>query len=108
MHRTDILQIIDLCQFQRMKVVVKNQAEIQLMLLTELLEQLERGREELSCYVETCDMDFLSRGTRLPSIKLLSAQKMPLIFDRNESFACKDWVKLKWFYRQSRVTPRTV
>ncbi|KFQ75063.1 Uncharacterized protein C20orf195, partial [Phoenicopterus ruber ruber] len=138
MHRTDILQIIDLCQFQRMKVVGKNQAEIQLMLLTELLEQLERGREELSCYVETCDMvTFLSRwglimrklsklsefmetllslqvpgklyvkhrlvshatlrGTRLPSIKLSLCTKMPLIFDRNESFACKDWVKLKWF-----------
>ncbi|NXC75220.1 FND11 protein, partial [Anhinga anhinga] len=138
MHRTDILQVIDPCQFQRMKKVGKNQTEIQLSLFTELLEQLERGREELSCYIEVCDMvTFLSqwdlimqrlsklskfmetllslqvpgrlhvkhcllsnadlRGTRLPNIRLSLCTRMPLIFDRRESFAHKDWAKLKWF-----------
>nr|XP_009491427.1 PREDICTED: uncharacterized protein C20orf195 homolog [Pelecanus crispus] len=138
MHRTDILQLIDPCQLQRMKKVGKNQTEIQLSLLTELLEQLGRGREELSCYVETFDMiTFLSqwdlimqrmsklsefmqtllslqvpgklhvkhrlvshadlRGTRLPNIRLSLCTKMPLIFDRRESFAQKDWAQLKWF-----------
>ncbi|NXL05971.1 FND11 protein, partial [Mesembrinibis cayennensis] len=138
MHCTDILQLIDPCQFQRMKKVGKNQTEIQLSLLTELLEQLERGRKELSFYVETCDVvTFLScwdlvtqklsklseyletllsmqvpgklyvkhrlvshadlRGTRLPSIQLSLCTKMPLIFDRKESFAHKNWAKLKWF-----------
>ncbi|KAF1586260.1 Fibronectin type III domain-containing protein 11, partial [Eudyptes moseleyi] len=138
MHRTDILQLIDPCQFQRMKTVGKNQTEIQLSLLTGLLEQLERGQEELSCYVETSDMmTFLSRwdlimqrlsklsefmetlvslqvpgklyvkhrlvshadlrGTRLPNIRLSLCTKMPLIFDRKESFADKNWAKLKWF-----------
>ncbi|NXF53869.1 FND11 protein, partial [Oceanites oceanicus] len=137
-HRTDIWQRIDPCQFQRMKKVGKNQTEIQLSLLTELLEQLERGREELNCYVETCDMvTFLSswdlimqrlsklmefmetllslqvpgklyvkhrlmshadlRGTRIPNIRLFLCTKTPLIFNRNESFAHKDWAKLKWF-----------
>ncbi|KFQ81928.1 Uncharacterized protein C20orf195, partial [Phaethon lepturus] len=138
MHRADILQLIDPYQFQRMKKVGKKQTEIQLTLLTELLEELERGREELSCYVETCDtVTFLSqwdfimqrlsklsefmetllslqvpgklyikhrlvshadlRGARLPSIRLSLCTKMPLIFDRKESFAHKDWAKLKWF-----------
>ncbi|KAM6053413.1 fibronectin type III domain-containing protein 11 [Theristicus caerulescens] len=138
MHRADILQLIDPYQFQRMKKVGKNQTEIQLSLLTELLEQLERGREELSSYVETCDVvTFLScwhlvtqklsqlskfletllslqvpgklyvkhrlvshadlRGTRLPSVRLSLCTKMPLIFDRKESFAHKNWAKLKWF-----------
>ncbi|GAB0197391.1 fibronectin type III domain-containing protein 11 [Grus japonensis] len=138
MHRTDVLQLIDPCQFQRMKKVGKNQTEIQLSLLTALLEQLEQGREELSCYVETWDMrTFLSRwdfimqrlsklsefmetllslqvpgklyvkhrlmphadlrGTRLPNIRLSLCTKTPLIFDRKESFAHKDWAKLTWF-----------
>ncbi|XP_074964544.1 fibronectin type III domain-containing protein 11 [Phalacrocorax aristotelis] len=138
MHHTDILQLIDPCQFQRMKKVGKNQTEIQLSLLTELLEQVEQGREELSCYIETYDMKtFLSqwdlimqtvsklskfmetllslqvpgklyvkhrlvshanlRGTRLPNIMLSLCTKVPLIFDRKESFAHKDWAKLKWF-----------
>ncbi|XP_005240007.2 fibronectin type III domain-containing protein 11 [Falco peregrinus] len=138
MHRTNILQLIDPRQFQRMKKVGKNQTEIQLSLLTELLEQLERGREELSHYVETYDtVTFLSRwdmimqrlsklseymetltslqvpgklhvkhqmvsqadlrGTTLPNIRLSLRTKMPLIFDRNESFAHKDWATLKWF-----------
>ncbi|XP_009912012.2 fibronectin type III domain-containing protein 11 [Haliaeetus albicilla] len=138
MHRTDILQLIDTYQFQRMKKVGKTQTEIQLSLLTELLEQLEQGQEELSCYVETSDMiTFLSlwdlimqrlsklsefmetllslqvpgklyvkhrlvshadlRGTRLPNIRLSLCTKIPLIFDREESFAHKNWAKLKWF-----------
>ncbi|NXJ56601.1 FND11 protein, partial [Spizaetus tyrannus] len=138
MHHIDILQLIDTYQFQRMKKVGKTQTEIQLSLLTELLEQLERGQEELSCYVETSDMiTFLSlwdlimqrlsklsefmetllslqvpgklyvkhclvshadlRGTRLPNIRLSLCTKIPLIFDREESFAHKNWAKLKWF-----------
>ncbi|NXR01702.1 FND11 protein, partial [Sagittarius serpentarius] len=138
MHRTSVLQLIDTYQFQRMKKVGKIQTEIQLSLLTELLEQLERGREELSCCVETCSViTFLSRwdlimqrlsklsefmetllslqvpgklyvkhrlvseadlgGTRLPNITLSLCTKMPLIFDRKESFAHKDWAELKWF-----------
>ncbi|NXT35490.1 FND11 protein, partial [Pelecanoides urinatrix] len=146
MHRTDIFQLIDPFQFQRMKKVGKNQTEIQLSLLTELLEQLERGREELSYYVETCDMvTFLSRwdlivqrlsqlsefmetllslqmpgklyvkhrlvshadlrGTRLPNIRLSLCIKMPLIFDRDESFAQKDWATLKWFTENQESHP---
>ncbi|XP_042656683.1 fibronectin type III domain-containing protein 11 [Tyto alba] len=138
MRCIDILQLADPCQLQRMKKVGKNQTEIQLSLLTELLEQLEQGREELSSYVETCDMTtFLSqwdlimqrlsnlsefmktllslevpgklyvkhrlvshadlRHAGLPKIRLSLCTKMPLIFDRNESFAHKDWAKLKWF-----------
>lgn len=137
-HRTDILQLVDPCQFQRMRKVAKDQTEIQLTLLTELLGQLEHGREELSYYVKNYDMKtFLSqwnlimqrltqlstflenllslqtpgklhvkhhlvshtnlRGTRLPDIRLSICTKMPLIFDRSESYACKDWAKLKWF-----------
>ncbi|XP_027757603.1 fibronectin type III domain-containing protein 11 isoform X2 [Empidonax traillii] len=58
----DILQIANPCQLQKIKKVGKNQTEIQLALLTELLEQLERGRKELSHYVENCDMaTFLSQ-----------------------------------------------
>ncbi|KFP37455.1 Uncharacterized protein C20orf195, partial [Chlamydotis macqueenii] len=136
--RTDIFQLVDSYQFQRMKKVGKTQTEIQLTLLTELLEQLLQGREELSCYVETYDMitflsqwdlimqrlsklsefaeTFLSlqvpgklyikhhlvshadlRGSRLPNITLSLRAKMPLIFDRNESFAHQNWAKLKWF-----------
>lgn len=138
MQRTDILELIDPCRFQRLKKMGKNQTEIQLSLLTELLQQMERGWEELSCYVETCDaVTFLSqwdlvvqklskltefmgtflslqapgklyvkqwlvsheglRGSRLLNIKLSISTKMPLIFDRKESFAHKDWAKLTWF-----------
>ncbi|XP_074013668.1 fibronectin type III domain-containing protein 11 [Numenius arquata] len=61
-HCTDILQLIDPIRLERMRKVGKNQTEIQLVLLTELLEQLEQGREELSCFVETWDVTtFLSR-----------------------------------------------
>ncbi|NXE82688.1 FND11 protein, partial [Cochlearius cochlearius] len=137
-HRTDILQLIDPCRLQRLKKMGKNQTEIQLSLLTELLEQLERGWEELRRYVDTCDVatflsqwdlmmqklskltefmgTFLSlqvpgklyvkqqlvsyeglRGTRIPNIRLSICMKMPLVFDRKESFAHKDWAKLTWF-----------
>ncbi|XP_009891866.1 PREDICTED: uncharacterized protein C20orf195 homolog [Charadrius vociferus] len=137
-HSADTLELIDRFQLERMKKVGKTQTEIQLFLLTELLEQLERGREELSRYVETCDMTtFLSswdliaqrmsklsksmknllslqvpgklyvkhrlvshaglRGTGLSNIRLSLSTKRPLIFDRKESFAHKDWAKLKWF-----------
>ncbi|XP_051658914.1 fibronectin type III domain-containing protein 11 isoform X1 [Manacus candei] len=58
----DILQIANPCQLQKIKKIGKNQTEIQLALLTGLLEQLDRGRKELSHYVETCDMaTFLSQ-----------------------------------------------
>ncbi|XP_054054440.1 fibronectin type III domain-containing protein 11-like [Rissa tridactyla] len=136
-RRIDILELIDPIQWERMKQVGKKQTEIQLLLLTELLEQLERGREELNCCIETCDMKtFLSGWDRImqrlsklsefmetliplqvpgqvyvkhrlvtraeltyinPIIRLSLSTKMPLIFDREESFAHKDWAKLKWF-----------
>uniref|UniRef100_A0A8C3DT60 Uncharacterized protein n=1 Tax=Corvus moneduloides TaxID=1196302 RepID=A0A8C3DT60_CORMO len=55
-------------KFQPRHVCVRDQnnmmifTEIQLALLTELLEQLERGREELSRYVQICDVEtFLSQ-----------------------------------------------
>ncbi|XP_066055322.1 fibronectin type III domain-containing protein 11 [Chamaea fasciata] len=58
----DILQIANPCQLQKIKKLGKNQTEIQLTLLTELLEQLEQGREELTRYVQTCDVEtFLSQ-----------------------------------------------
>ncbi|XP_010145273.1 PREDICTED: uncharacterized protein C20orf195 homolog [Eurypyga helias] len=138
MHRTDIFQLIDSWKFLKLKRLGKNQTEIHLTLSTELLEQLEQGREELSFYVKNCDMiTFLShwdviiqrlsmlseymetllslevpgklfvkhdlvshtdlRGARLPNIKLSLYTKMPLIFDRKESFAHKYWANLKWF-----------
>ncbi|XP_054074694.1 fibronectin type III domain-containing protein 11 [Rissa tridactyla] len=138
LHCIDILQVIDPIRLERVKKVGKKQTEIQLFLLTELLEQLKRGWEELSCYVETWDMiTFLSRwdlivqrvsqlsmsmknlrslqepgklyikhrlvshaglrGTRLSNIRLSLYTKRPLIFDRKESVAHKDWAELKWF-----------
>ncbi|KAM6404465.1 fibronectin type III domain-containing protein 11 [Rhynochetos jubatus] len=138
MRRTDIFQLIDPWKFLKLKRLGKTQTETQLTLSTELLEQLEQGREELSYYIETCDViTFLSRwdliiqrlsklskymetlrslevpgklfvkhhlvshrdlrGARLPNIKLSLYTKMPLIFDRKESFAHKYWAKLKWF-----------
>ncbi|KAM6298803.1 fibronectin type III domain-containing protein 11 [Aegotheles albertisi] len=60
--RTDIFQLIDPCHFQKMKEVGKKQTEVLLALLTELLEQLEQGRQELSCYIQAYDMrTFLSQ-----------------------------------------------
>ncbi|XP_071616274.1 fibronectin type III domain-containing protein 11 isoform X2 [Heliangelus exortis] len=137
MHHTDILQLIDPFHFQNLKKVGKKQTEILLTLLTELLEQVVRGREELSCYLETNNArTFLSQwhlieqkllklshymetlislelpeklyvkhrlvshadlgGLSLPNIRLSLCTKMPLIFDRKESFACTDCAKLKW------------
>ncbi|NXI63095.1 FND11 protein, partial [Anseranas semipalmata] len=138
MVHTDILQIIDPWRFQRMKKVGRTQTEIQLLLLTDLLEQLQQGREELTCYVDKCDMvTFLSKwdsimqrlsdlsklmntflsmqvpgklhvkhrlvshadvkGTRVPNVKLFLTTKMPVMFDRKESVAHKNWANLKWF-----------
>uniref|UniRef100_A0A8B9EH12 Fibronectin type III domain containing 11 n=1 Tax=Anser cygnoides TaxID=8845 RepID=A0A8B9EH12_ANSCY len=135
---TDIFQIIDPWRLQRMKKVARTQTEIQLVLLTDLLEQLQRGREELACYVETSNVvTFLSKwelavqklsdlselmnkflslqvpgklhakhrlvshadikGTRIPDIKLFLSTKMPVMFDRKESVAHKNWAHLKWF-----------
>uniref|UniRef100_A0A8C3C9R6 Fibronectin type III domain containing 11 n=1 Tax=Cairina moschata TaxID=8855 RepID=A0A8C3C9R6_CAIMO len=135
---TDIFQIIDPWRLQRMKKVARTQTEIQLVLLTDLLEQLQRGREELVCYVETSNViTFLSKwdsamqklsdlselmnkvlslqvpgklhakhrlvshadikGTRIPNIKLFLSTKMPVVFDRKESVAHKNWAHLKWF-----------
>ncbi|KFP78465.1 Uncharacterized protein C20orf195, partial [Apaloderma vittatum] len=143
-HQTNILQIIDLRQLQRMKKVGKDQIEINLTLLTSLLDELERGREELSRYIETCDVvSFHSRwdlitkrmsklskfGEKLlslqvagqlyvkhqlvfpfegrisPNIRLSLLKKTPLIFDQKESFARKDWAKLKWFTENQESSP---
>ncbi|XP_044310741.1 fibronectin type III domain-containing protein 11 [Varanus komodoensis] len=59
---TTMFQLIDPWRFQRMKKVGTIQTKIQLLLLSDLLEELERGREELVHYLETYDtMTFLSR-----------------------------------------------
>ncbi|XP_053098528.1 fibronectin type III domain-containing protein 11 [Hemicordylus capensis] len=59
---TTMFQLIDPWRFQRMKKVGTIQTKIQLLLLSDLLEQLERGREELVHFLETYDMmTFLSR-----------------------------------------------
>lgn len=137
-HRTEILQLIDHQRLQRMRKMGKIQTQIQLLLLTELLEQLQQGWEELNFYVEFCDMKtFFSQwdairqklskltgfmetllslefpgkmcvkhrlvshadlmGTRPLSISLSLYTKMPVVFDRKESFALKNWARLKWF-----------
>ncbi|KAL8179733.1 UNVERIFIED_CONTAM: hypothetical protein K2H54_071913 [Gekko kuhli] len=58
---TTMFQLIDPWRFQRMKKVGAVQTKIQLLLLSELLEQLERGRDELLQFVETYDvMAFLT------------------------------------------------
>uniref|UniRef100_A0A8C8R7A4 Fibronectin type III domain containing 11 n=1 Tax=Pelusios castaneus TaxID=367368 RepID=A0A8C8R7A4_9SAUR len=59
---TTMFQLIDPWRFQRMKKVGTVQTKIQLLLLTDLLEQLEHGREELVHFLETYDMlTFLTR-----------------------------------------------
>ncbi|XP_052540180.1 fibronectin type III domain-containing protein 11 [Tympanuchus pallidicinctus] len=134
---TSIFQVIDPWKFQRVKKMGRSQTEIHLQLLTYLLEELQQGREELVCYVETCDMvTFLSkwdsikqrmsdlsevmnnfnsvqvsrrlytkhrlvscadiRGNKIPDIRLFLCAKMPVLFDRNESYAHKNWAHLKW------------
>uniref|UniRef100_A0A8D0E360 Fibronectin type III domain containing 11 n=1 Tax=Salvator merianae TaxID=96440 RepID=A0A8D0E360_SALMN len=60
---TTMFQLIDPWRFQRMKKVGTIQTKIQLLLLTDLLQELERGRAELLRFLETCDSvaSFLSR-----------------------------------------------
>ncbi|XP_074867459.1 fibronectin type III domain-containing protein 11 [Carettochelys insculpta] len=59
---TTMFQLIDPWRFQRMKKVGTIQTKIQLLLLTDLLEQLEQGREELVHFLENYDMvTFLAR-----------------------------------------------
>lgn len=59
---TTMFQLIDPWRFQRMKKVGTIQTKIQLLLLADLLEELERGREELVHFLENYDMTtFLSR-----------------------------------------------
>ncbi|NXC46159.1 FND11 protein, partial [Penelope pileata] len=135
---TSIFQVIDPWRFQRAKNLGRTQTELQLQLLTELLEQLQGGRGELVGYVEACDMvtflskwdtitqrvtdlskmmnDFLSlqvprrlytkhrlvscadvRSNKIPDIQLFLSTKMPVMFDRKESVAHKNWAYLKWF-----------
>ncbi|XP_015282256.1 PREDICTED: uncharacterized protein C20orf195 homolog, partial [Gekko japonicus] len=53
---TTMFQLIDPWRFQRMKKVGTIQTKIQLLLLSELLERLERGRDELVHFLETYDM----------------------------------------------------
>ncbi|KFP28411.1 Uncharacterized protein C20orf195, partial [Colius striatus] len=62
MYTANLLDVTDHVQLQRIKKLGKNQTEIQLTLLTELLEQLEQGQEELNSYVRACDIrTFLSQ-----------------------------------------------
>lgn len=63
---TSMFQMIDPWRFQRMKKVGTIQTKIQLLLLSDLLEELERGREELVQLLENCDMmTFLSRWDKV-------------------------------------------
>ncbi|XP_064023749.1 fibronectin type III domain-containing protein 11 [Pogoniulus pusillus] len=65
-HFIDIFELIDPWQFQRMKAVGKDQVRIQLALLGELLEQLERGQEELRAHTESREPGpFLAQWPRL-------------------------------------------
>nr|XP_019609047.1 PREDICTED: fibronectin type III domain-containing protein 11 [Rhinolophus sinicus]XP_019609048.1 PREDICTED: fibronectin type III domain-containing protein 11 [Rhinolophus sinicus] len=50
-----IFQLVDPCKFQRMKKVGAAQARIQLLLLGDLLEQLDRGRAALDALLESPD-----------------------------------------------------
>ncbi|VCW68743.1 unnamed protein product, partial [Gulo gulo] len=50
-----MLQLIDPWKFQRMKKVGTAQTKIQLLLLGDLLEQLDRGRAELGALLESPD-----------------------------------------------------
>ncbi|XP_020668086.3 fibronectin type III domain-containing protein 11 [Pogona vitticeps] len=59
---TTLFQLIDPWRFQRMKKVGTIQTKIQLLLLSDLLEELERGRQELVHFLENYDMmTFLSQ-----------------------------------------------
>ncbi|NWI21000.1 FND11 protein, partial [Crypturellus soui] len=62
MHPINLFQQVDPWRFQRMKKVGATQTQIQLLLLGDLLEQLERGREELLGRLKGCDaVPFLSQ-----------------------------------------------
>ncbi|XP_053814323.1 fibronectin type III domain-containing protein 11 isoform X2 [Vidua chalybeata] len=75
----DILQIANPCQLQKIKKMGKKQTEIQLALLTELLEQLERGREELSHYVQICNVEaFLSQW----DLNIKRVLKLSMLFNK--------------------------
>ncbi|NWJ06348.1 FND11 protein, partial [Crypturellus undulatus] len=66
MHPINLFQQVDPWRFQRMKKVGATQTQIQLLLLGDLLEQLERGREELLGRLKSCDADtFLSQWDRV-------------------------------------------
>ncbi|KGL76776.1 Uncharacterized protein C20orf195, partial [Tinamus guttatus] len=66
MHPINLFQQVDPWRFQRMKKVGATQTKIQLLLLEDLLEQLERGREELLCYLKTYDVvTFLSQWDQI-------------------------------------------
>ncbi|XP_053250573.1 fibronectin type III domain-containing protein 11 [Podarcis raffonei] len=73
---TTMFQLIDPWRFQRMKKVGTIQTKIQLLLLSDLLEELEKGREELVHFLETHDMmTFLSRWDAVkPRLSSLSEQ----------------------------------
>lgn len=131
-----VFQLIDPWKFQRMKKVGTAQTKIQLLLLADLLEQLDRGRAELDALLESPDprpflagwalveqrlaglstvMDsFLAMmvpgrlhikhrlvsdigATKIPHIRLMLSTKTPVMFDRKESVAHRDWVALRWF-----------
>lgn len=131
-----VFQLIDPWKFQRMKKVGTAQTKIQLLLLADLLEQLDRGRAELDALLESPDprpflagwalveqrlaglsavMDsFLAMmvpgrlhikhrlvsdigATKIPHIRLMLSTKTPIMFDRKESVAHRDWVALRWF-----------
>lgn len=131
-----VFQLIDPWKFQRMKKVGTAQTKIQLLLLADLLEQLDRGRTELDALLESPDprpflagwalveqrlaglsavMDsFLAMmvpgrlhikhrlvsdigATKIPHIRLMLSTKTPVMFDRKESVAHRDWVALRWF-----------
>ncbi|OXB78515.1 UNVERIFIED_CONTAM: hypothetical protein H355_007545 [Colinus virginianus] len=79
-HRTNIFQVMDPWKFQRVKKLARSQAEIQLQLLTHMLEQLQQGREELVSYAEICDMvTFLAKWDSI-------TQRMSALSETTNSF----------------------
>ncbi|XP_006167117.1 fibronectin type III domain-containing protein 11 [Tupaia chinensis] len=139
-----MFQLIDPWKFQRMKQVGAAQAKIQLLLLGDLLERLDRGRAELDALLEAPDpqpflagwglverqladlaaaMDsFLAMmvpgrlhikhrlvsdfgATKIPHIRLMLSTRMPVMFDRKESAAHRDWARLRWFVTVHPVVP---
>ncbi|XP_004620303.1 fibronectin type III domain-containing protein 11 [Sorex araneus] len=139
-----MFQLIDPWKFQRMKKVGTAQTQIQLLLLGDLLEQLDRGRAQLDALLESPDprpflagwglverrladlsavMDsFLAMmvpgrlhikhrlvsdvgATKVPHIRLMLSTKMPVMFDRKESVAHRDWASLRWFVTVQPAAP---